>query len=768
MTGRLRTLIGAELGTVLGAIGHSQQRIDEAKRELESWVDARRAALERRSGLLTGSAVRWTTGGRAELVEIEIPRPGRREVTLAVTTSVVSTGTERAHFLRLPNTRPSFGRAPGYSAAGAVLELGADVTELAVGDLVAAPRLPHVSAATVATRAVLRVPEGVTPEDAAFVWLGVIGRVGIRRARILPGEAVCVLGAGLIGALTQRLALADRAGEVTVVAVSRRREATARAGGASRFLVAGEDDELIGALAAPVVIDATGDPDAVTLAVRAAGPGGRVVVLGSPRGMTNALPLEEIRSKELRLVGAHVSSFEEEGRRLGVDAAAGEAEVFLRLLKERKVAVSDLVTTVVDPREAGVFYRALAADRDIVAARFDWTLLPAAERARPARLARFPGLAARGLEPGSPVAPAQTDGGNPLAGASGMLRVGLLGCGEIGVQNAAALASAPNTELLGCFDPVAALADDVTRRFGGTTFPSPEALLDQGDLDAVLIAVPHHEHVPLALEALRAGLHVIVEKPLANDLTAAVELAKAAEQSGKVLSTCFPYRYEPAVAAARRLVQDGILGTFTGSLVTFLIDKPPSYWLGGWTGRTSSTWRSSRARAGGGVLIMNLSHYLDLLRHLTGEEVDAVAAVTGFADLAEVEDTVSLTIRYRSGAVGTVAGASAAAGSDETRLELWGVDGRVQVEPTGCAYTNRVADGVRPGRWSSLPSASPVDARVVYFSRLATAIDRGLEPEVTLADGLAVQAIIEAAYRSSETLDFVRPADLLGARGAAS
>jgi predicted dehydrogenase len=56
----------------------------------------------------------------------------------------------------------------------------------------------------------------------------------------------------------------------------------------------------------------------------------------------------------------------------------------------------------------------------------------------------------------------------------------------------------------------------------------------------------------------------------------------------------------------------------------------------------------------------------------------------------------------------------------------------------------------------------------VYFSRLATAIDRGLEPEVTLADGLAVQAIIEAAYRSSETLDFVRPADLLGARGAAS
>jgi predicted dehydrogenase len=322
---------------------------------------------------------------------------------------------------------------------------------------------------------------------------------------------------------------------------------------------------------------------------------------------------------------------------------------------------------------------------------------------------------------------------------------------------------------VGCFDPVAALADDVRRRFGGTSFPSPDALLDLRDLDAVLIAAPHHEHAPLAMEALQAGLHVIVEKPLANDLTAAIELAEAAKRSGRIVSTCFPYRYEPAVTAARQLVQDGALGTFTGSLLSFLIDKPPSYWLGGWTGRTSSVWRSSRSQAGGGVLIMNLCHYLDLMRHLTGEEVEAVAAVTGSAEArSEVEDTVSLTIRYENGAVGSVIGSSAAPGSNEARLELWGMDGRVQVEPTGRTYTRRVADGLRPGRWFSLPAASQVDTRVVYFSRLATAIHQGLEPDVTLADGLAVQAIMEAAYRSSETREFIRPADLLGERVDAS
>jgi predicted dehydrogenase/D-arabinose 1-dehydrogenase-like Zn-dependent alcohol dehydrogenase len=760
--GRLSALIGAELGTALAEAGHSPQRVDEAKRELESWFDARRAALERRRGLLAGAAVRWTGVGRAELVEIEVPRPGRGEVTLAVTTSVVSTGTERAHFLRLPNTRPSFGQSPGYSAAGVVLEVGSGVAGLGVGDLVAAPRVPHVSVATVPAQAVIRVPEGVAPEDAAFVRLGVIARAGVRRARILEGEAVCILGAGLIGALAQRLSSAAGAAEVTVVAMSRRHEASARAGGASRFLVAGEDDEAIRALAAPAVIDATGNPDAVSAAVSAAGPGGRVVVLGSPRGTTRAMPFEEIRARELRLVGAHVSSLEEEGRRLGVDLATEEAEAFLRLLQDRRVAVSDLVTRVVDPREAGAFYRTLATDRDLVAARFDWTLLPPPERARPARLLRLPDLTARGLELESALAPARHASGDPLASASGRLRVALLGCGEIGVRNAAALALAPNTELVCCYDPVATLADDVARRFGGTAAPSAEALLERRDLDAVLLAVPHDEHAPLALEALRAGLHVIVEKPLANDLASAVELARAAERSGKILSTCFPYRYEPAVVATREHVQDGALGTFTGCLLTFLIDKPPSYWVGGWTGRASSTWRGSRSQAGGGVLIMNLCHYLDLLRYLTGEEVDAVAAVTGFAEaLAEVEDTISLTMSFGNGAVGSIAGSSAVPGSNETRLELWGTDGRVQVEPHGYAYTRQVVDGLRPDRWHRVPAASPVDARVVYLSRLATAIDRGVEPDVTADDGLAVQAIIEAAYRSSASLEFVRPADLL-------
>jgi predicted dehydrogenase/NADPH:quinone reductase-like Zn-dependent oxidoreductase len=762
MARRLRALIGSRLAVELARMGHSPRMVDDAKREAESWFDARQAALERRRGLYAGRAVRWTDVGRAELVAIEVPKPGPGELTLAVTSSIVSTGTERAHFLRLPNTNPGFGFRPGYSASGVVVAAGNGVEGLLPGDLVAAPGVPHVSVATVPARAVHRVPEGVPQEDAAFVGLGVIGRVGVRRADLRPGEAVCVFGAGLVGALAQRLSSAAGVGEVTVVAASRRREATARAGGAARFLVAGEDDEEIAAVCAPVVVEATGSPDAVAAAVRAAAPGGRVVLLGSPRGTTEALPLEEIRAKELRLVGAHVSSLEEEGLRSGAAMGAEESDAFLRLLGERAVTVADLVTRVVDPREAGSFYRDLATDRDLVAARFDWTLLSPPERVRPARLLRLPDLAARGLELGSALAPAPSHNPDPLKNATGRLRVGLLGCGEVALQNAAALALAPNTELIACYDPISTLAEDIAQRHGAAVSPSVEVLLERPDLDAVLIAVPHHEHVPLALEALRAGLHVIVEKPLANDLAAAVQAVEAAAREGRVLSPCFPLRYDPRVVAVRRLIGEGALGTFTGSLLRFLIDKPPSYWLGGYTGRAPSTWRSSKAEAGGGVLIMNLCHFVDLIRHLTGEEIEAVAALAGFNEAASaVEDAISLTIRYENGAVGSIHGASAVPGSDETTLDLWGTQGRIRVVPKTSAHTRRALAGVRPERWQRISGDGSVNPRVVYLSRLATAIDQGAEPDVTAHDGLVVQAVIEAAYRSSAVLRFVRPADLL-------
>ena len=99
-----------------------------------------------------------------------------------------------------------------------------------------------------------------------------------------------------------------------------------------------------------------------------------------------------------------------------------------------------------------------------------------------------------------------------------------------------------------------------------------DGLLDRADVDAVFLSVPHHLHAPLALQALAAGKHVVIEKPPANDLASAIEIVKAADRAGRVVSFCL-HRYEPRVQAARRVITEGALGDLTGALVSFWMDK---------------------------------------------------------------------------------------------------------------------------------------------------------------------------------------------------
>lgn len=766
----LKDLLNEQAGIRLAQLGHSEPMIRDAKREAWWWLKARGAALRKRTRLLSGQAVVWTAPGRVELLRVEVPRARSAEVTVEMLTTVVSPGTERAEYLRLPNTAVSFPFQPGYSGAGRVIAAGADVSKARRGDLVAVRNVAHASIATVRASSVHRVPDGVPPDAAAMVQLGVICSHGVRRADVEQGEPVCVIGSGTVGALAQRIAVAAGAGPVTVIARSHAKEGIARAGGAARFLVVEDDAEEIERLASPVVIEATGDPDALELAVRAAGDGGRIVFLGSPRGVTGDVPVAAIRAKRARVIGAHVSSLGAEGRLLGADMYEREAQAFFDLLASGSLSVAELTETVIDPREADIFYRRLASSRDVVGARFDWTRLRREERAAEGRLLRLPDLTGSGadferrpLPPGGRQRPVslyrQRD---PFAEASGRLRIGLVGCGEIAVQNARGIAAAPNVELVACYDPVRSLAEDIAATFGGELAPSSEALLEREDVDAVLLAVPHHLHAPLGAEAAAAGKHVIVEKPLANNLKAAVELVDAVDRAGVVLSVCFPLRFQPDVVIARRLIDEGALGEPAGALLNFFMDKPPSYWFGGFSARAHSDWRMSRELAGGGVLIVNLCHYVDLVRHLIGVEADVVTATTAATEEAEVEDVVSVSARYANGALGTFFGTAALRGSAPSEeLRLWGPHGQIAIEPRPLVYTLRALDGLVTGRWQTFGPKPRINQRAVYLSRLATAIDRGDSPDVTAQDGLAVQAFIEAAYRSGQSGVAVSPASLI-------
>jgi len=767
----IKETLNSQVTKRLHQLGYEGDQVSDAKRAAWWWLQARIGAAKRRGGILSGWAVAWPGAGKAELVPYEVPVADPGEVSIAVETSFISPGTERAQYLRLPNTNVSFPMRPGYSAAGVVTHAGADVVGVVPGDRVAAVGAPHASVATVPAGQVFPVPHGVSARAASLVQIGVICGQGVRHAALRGGESVCGIGAGLIGTLAQRLALHAGAGVLNVVATSLTKEATARRSGAARVLLSGPDDADIGDLGADVVIEATGDPAAIEVAVRAAGRGGTVILLGSPRGTTSSVPLAGIRSKALRVVGAHVATLDHLSAVTGDDEKRREAEMFLEALAGG-LDVGDLVAESIDPREAASFYRRLADDRGIIGACFDWQLLPESQRKRKGHLISLPDVTARGIFPDRrPLRPSSADPlgvGDPLAGAQGKVRFGLLGCGDIALLNAAALTAAPNTELVAAFDPVEALALDITGAHGGTVATSAEELLGRNDVDVVFLSVPHHLHAPLTMKAAEAGKHVVVEKPMANDLASAVEMASACERAGVTLSVCFPQRYAPEAMAARRLVEAGGLGELGGAYVAFMADKNPAYRFGGFSGRAFSDWRASREQAGGGVLIMNLCHHVDLLRHLTGVEIEEVSAIMPVSNdpAHDVEESISVGLRFENGATGTIFGAANVKGCWEQQLRFWGREGTVMVYPEPRFFTQRAVGGLRTSRWHTFGRLGASQERAVFLSRFATALTQGLAPDVGPEDGLADQAVVEAAYRSAFEGRPVRTADVRKEAGA--
>jgi 2-desacetyl-2-hydroxyethyl bacteriochlorophyllide A dehydrogenase len=749
----LERFLKAHADAWLRRAGHSPAMAGAAKREAGAWLHARRGAVRSRGRLYGGLGVVWTNPahGTVELVPVEVPAPARGEVTVAMLASAISPGTERAYYLRLAHAQPRIPFRPGYSAAGVVAAAGPDAGGLQPGDRVAVTGAPHASVATVAVAQAHRVPEAVGMTVAATVMLGVIAEQGVERARIRPGERVCVVGAGAIGLLAQRLVTAAGAGRITVVAASRRRESAARAGGAD-FLVA--DDRAVARLDAPVVIEATGDPAALATAIAAASSGGRVILLGSPRGTTTGFPVPALLDKRLEVVGAHVNA----PHRRSVRELARR---YLDLLAAGSLEVDDLVARRVDPREAELLYRELATGRAITGALFDWTLIDEHERFRRAALLRVPDLTGRGADSTRRLpAAAVPHPADPFADARGTLRFGLIGCGDIALHNARAIGAAPNAVLTATYDLDPALAEDIATPHGAAVARSADELLARTDVDAVFLAVPHHLHAPLARRVAEAGKHVVVEKPPAENLASAVAMAGAAEEAGVVLSVCLPHRYTPEVSAARRLVEQGAVGDITCVSAELLMDRSPAYRLGGFSGRSISDWRASRAKAGGGVLIMNLSHYLDLLLYVSGLTVDVVSAfASGPPD--GVEDTVAVSMRLENGAPGSMVGTTEARGSVFTELRVCGSAGQIALEHEPRFYTLRSVDGLRTTRWQRFGSLPTVDIRAAFVSRLATAIAKGEPPDVPARDALRLQATMEAAYRSIASGRPVRPAELL-------
>jgi UDP-N-acetyl-2-amino-2-deoxyglucuronate dehydrogenase len=284
-------------------------------------------------------------------------------------------------------------------------------------------------------------------------------------------------------------------------------------------------------------------------------------------------------------------------------------------------------------------------------------------------------------------------------------------------------------------------------RFDLPTIGDLDRIVGDASVEAVMILTPPNTHLELVERFAGAGKHILLEKPLERSTERALRLVEAAERAGVQLGVVFQHRFRNASEHLRKLLQQGALGELAAVNVISPWWRPQSYY--------DEPGRGTLARDGGGVLITQAIHTLDLLFSLTGPAAE-VAAITGTTGLhrMETEDFVGAGLRFANGAYGTLMATTAEYPGFPERIELIGTKGTA-VLAAGVVRLywqdgreERFGEEQGTGGGAD-PMAFPHDAHRALLADFLDALDQGRSPRVTGREALRVHHFIDAVLRSS-------------------
>lgn len=604
------------------------------------------------------------TGG-TDVAEVPCPRAGPGQILIRSTVSLISAGTERmlvdfgkAGWIDKARQQPdkvrmvlnkirTDGLLPtveavvrkleqplplGYCNVGEVVEVGAGVTGFGLGDRVASSG-KHAEFVAMPVNLCARVPDGVSDEAAAFTVVGAIALQGIRLAAPTLGECVVVTGLGLIGLITVQLLRAHGC-RVLGIDLDSRRLALARQFGADTVDVSAGDDPVAAAerfsrgrgVDAVVITASTKSSEPVHQAARMCRKRGRIVLVGVT-GLE--LSRADFFEKELTFQvscsygpGRYDPGYEEKGHDYPVGfvrwTEQRNFEAVLDMLSEQRLNVEPLVSHHFPIDEAAAAYGLIASARPSLGI-----------------VLGYPGK-------GPPSRSAATLRVAPPMTASAA-RLGFIGAGNYasGVLIPAFAATSARLKTVSSSTGVSGTA--VARKFPielSTT--DNEAMLADDEINALVIATRHSSHADWVCRALAAGKHVFVEKPLAITLAQVDEIEaayRAALDRGPapVLMVGFNRRFAPQVQRICALLR-GVSGPKSFVMTVNAGPIPASHW-------------TQDPAIGGGRIIGEACHFIDLLRHLSGAAIESWQPLTMDST---TRDTVSLQLRFADGSIGTV------------------------------------------------------------------------------------------------------------------
>jgi UDP-N-acetyl-2-amino-2-deoxyglucuronate dehydrogenase len=340
---------------------------------------------------------------------------------------------------------------------------------------------------------------------------------------------------------------------------------------------------------------------------------------------------------------------------------------------------------------------------------------------------------------------------------------GLVGTGMIARYHADAIAQTQGARLRAICRSASA-GDDPERgarmaeaeaRFGVPCETSYEALLAREDVDVVCICTPSGLHAEQAIVAAHAGKHALVEKPMALRVADADAMIAAFNGANRRLGIVLQRRADPVFRAVRNAIEAGQLGKLTLGSVTVPYYREQSYY-------DSADWRGTWTLDGGGALMNQGIHLLDLLVWYLGEVAEVRASMATLAHQIEVEDSIVATLRFASGALGSIAATTAAAPGFPHRVEVYGERGGVQMEGEGVARWEihapppaEVVASLAAGHTGAGAGASPGGIAMAGHLRLigdmVGAIWVGRSPLVPGEEGRRALAVAQAIYEAAQT-----------------
>lgn len=311
------------------------------------------------------------------------------------------------------------------------------------------------------------------------------------------------------------------------------------------------------------------------------------------------------------------------------------------------------------------------------------------------------------------------------------IRVGIIGCGGVA-----------NSHLKGYQAhgiPVAAVADvsmDAANAFAEKVdgdvkcFDNFKALLDAGVVDAISVCSPPAFHEEAAVEALKRGIHVLCEKPLAHNVASGQRIANAVAASEALFMPAFRHRFLPAILRMRDIVASGEIGEPVFFQNVFAGPNPGM----------KDRWFANKDLAGGGVLMDTCPHSVDLFRFLLGEVAEQKALFHAHFEGTGVEDAGSIALRAESGAVGSL-GASWVAGASQAFVTIVGRNGMVSYN-----YLNNKELHVQVNKEPRVEEVQPSTGFPEEIEHFREVIRNGTNPVCTVHDALRALEIIQAVY----------------------